>query len=219
MINPKSWQISADPVEELRNEIKDISKIKPLFLNKKPSSWLYDSKNLLRIYLRCRKNNFMPNQLCNLMNKWAAILLETLPYYVSHEEIPKNSFGFLDTSWHASILWIKAVLIEILGMTPELFYGSKIKTFYRTDLKLNWACCIYHVKEPRVFNYKMLLDNGLEIKTNYIGERTYKKLLGKITRSIKRMSNIKYKKKLQREIEEYNANRKPSGRLGGRANL
>jgi len=219
---PKSRVLTTQtsPLERLRAEIKDISRIQPLALRGEITTWQYDAKNCIAIFYRVIDNELYSRRLLSAIKNWAKFLLTYASALGFDEEYP-TSLCIGRPTILQGYYWLSLALRSI-GMFEFNAHGisfaidSRISEIMLDPLgyKLR-LCALYHAplhKFNGAVRYRCEFDGTTRL-SGWCGKGAIVRLCIKIERAVRKHRNPKYRKDILDKMrsKKYNEGRIRAG--------
>ena len=210
--------MSMAPLERLRHDPKDITKIQPLALRGEITTWQYDAKNCILLYYRMIDGNIWSHNLFNALVRWAHVLLVYASALGFEEKYPADMCigrpNILQGYWYLTA--------ALRNIRMQKWSDYKISEFrierkvdnavLRTSIKGQSRCALCYnplSKHDAAVRYRCRVGRTTQL-SSFVGETSLRKLVSKINRATKKHSDSKYRNSL---IEKMRSKKYGSSKL------
>jgi len=211
---PKSrvLTMSADPLERLRTEIKDITKIQPLALRGEITTWQYDAKNCIALHYRMVDSNVWSRGLFEAIKKWAARLLTYASALGFGEEYPgtitKGRPGLLQSYWYLTHELRRIRLLSWSDQDVHNFHRERKVdiSVFKTQGNRYATCALCHDALSGydfAVRYRCTIG-GVTRTSEFVGESSLQYLISKINKAVKKHRNPEYREVILEKMRSKN---------------
>jgi hypothetical protein len=208
LVIPKSKVLvtSADPLERLRTEVKDFTKIQPLALRGEITTWQYDAKNCIALHYRMVDNNVWSRELFEAIGKWVARLLNYASALGFEEQYPaslcKGRPNVLQGYYYLTQELRRIRVLEWSSQRVQRFHMERRVDPKMLEAQSRGRCALHHNAlsgYDYAVRYRCRLD-GVEQNSAFCGSNSLKRLVKKINKAAKKHRNPAYREGIMEKM-------------------